>query len=102
MKLMHNVFFKLADNSPEAVQQLVDACHKYLTVQPGIVSFAAGKRDRDLNRQVNDQDWDVGLHVLFTDRAAHDAYQDDATHDQFIAEMKGNWSRVRVFDSLVS
>lgn len=101
MRLMHNVFFTLKDKSPEAVKKLVDACHKYLTVQPGIVSFAAGKRETDLNRQVNDQEFDVGLHVLFTDRSMHDAYQDDATHDQFIAEMKDNWARVRVFDSLV-
>ena len=45
--------------------------------------------------------FDVALHVVFTDRAAHDAYQADATHDRFIAEMKHNWAKVRVFDSLV-
>jgi hypothetical protein len=101
MKLMHNVFFKLQDDSPPAITALVDACHKYLTVQAGIVSFAAGARDTGLDRAVNDQDWDVGLHVLFQDRAAHDAYQCDATHDRFIAEMKPNWANVRVFDSLV-
>ena len=58
-------------------------------------------RELELTREVNVQDWDVGLHVLFTDRAAHDAYQNDATHDKFIAEMKPNWAKVRVFDSLV-
>jgi hypothetical protein len=101
MQLMHNVFFTLNDRSPEAVKILLDACKKYLTVQKGIVSFAAGGRDPGLNHDVNDQDWDVGLHVLFTDRAAHDAYQDDSTHNKFIAEMKANWAKVRVFDSLV-
>lgn len=101
MQLMHNVFFTLKDKSPDAVKKLVDACKKYLTIQTGIVSFAAGARDLDLNRPVNDQDWDVGLHVLFIDRAAHDAYQDDATHNIFIAEMRGNWAKVRVFDSLI-
>ena len=34
-------------------------------------------------------------------QAAHDAYQDDATHDKFIEENKANWAGVRVFDSLV-
>jgi hypothetical protein len=101
MQLMHNVFFTLKDKSPEAIKKLLDACKKYLTIQKGIVSFGAGGRDPGLTRDVNDQDWDVGLHVLFTDRAAHDAYQDDATHNKFIAEMKGNWAKVRVFDSLV-
>ncbi|MCE9531191.1 MAG: Dabb family protein [Planctomycetes bacterium] len=101
MQLMHNVFFSLKDKSSDAVRQLLAACKKYLTVQAGIVSFAAGARDPGLNREVNDQDWDVGLHVLFTDRAAHDAYQDDATHHKFVDEMKPNWAKVRVFDSMV-
>ncbi len=101
MRLMHNVFFTLKDKSPEAVKKLIEACHKYLTIQPGIENFAAGARDPGLTREVNVQDWDVGLHVLFTDRASHDAYQDDKTHDKFIEEMKGNWAKVRVFDSMV-
>lgn len=101
MQLMHNVFFKLNDKSPASVRKMLDDCRKYLTVQPGIVSFACGTRDEGLTREVNAQDWDIGLHVLFTDRAAHDAYQDDATHDKFIAENKSNWAKVQVFDSLV-
>jgi hypothetical protein len=100
-RLAHNVFFKLKDNSPARVQELVDACKKYLNVQPGIVFFAAGPRCAELTRDVNDRDWDVGLHLVFVDKAAHDAYQDDATHNRFIDEMKANWAAVRVFDSLV-
>lgn len=101
MKLAHNVFFTLKDKSPAKVEELVAACQKYLTVQPGIVFFAAGPLCAELTRPVNDRDWDVGLHVVFSDKAAHDAYQDDPTHNQFIAEMKPNWSQVRVFDSYV-
>ncbi len=101
MHLMHNVFFALKDKSPDAVKKLVEACKKYLTVQPGIVSFSAGARDAGLDREVNDQEWDVGLHVMFKDRASHDSYQDDATHNKFIEEMKPNWAKVRVFDSLI-
>jgi hypothetical protein len=101
MLLCHDVYFTLKDRSPAAADALVAACKKYLTVQPGIVFFSAGKRDAELARDVNDRDFDVSLHVVFTDRAAHDAYQNDATHDKFIAEMKSNWAKVRVFDSLV-
>lgn len=101
MLLCHDVFFTLKDRSPAAVDALVAACKKYLTVQPGIVSFTCGKLEPELARPVNDRDFDVALHVLFTDRAAHDAYQADPTHDKFVAEMKGNWAKVRVFDSLV-
>lgn len=100
-RLAHNVFFKLKDGSPEKVQELVAACHKYLNVQPGIVFFSAGVLCAELDREVNDRDWHVGLHLVFVDKAAHDAYQDDPTHVRFIDEMKGNWAGVRVFDSLV-
>ena len=100
-RLAHNVFFKLKDNSPANVQALVDACKKYLNVQAGIVFFAAGSLCAELDRDVNDRNWDVGLHLVFVDKAAHDAYQADGTHDKFIAENKANWAAVRVFDSLV-
>lgn len=100
-RLAHNVFFKLKDNSAAKVQALVEACKKYLNVQPGIVFFAAGTLCAELTRDVNDRNWDVGLHLVFVDKAAHDAYQEDATHNRFIDENKANWAAVRVFDSLV-
>ena len=99
--LAHNVYFTLKDNSPSARQALVDACKKYLTVQPGIVYFACGVLEPELARDVNVRDFDVGLHIVFADRASHDAYQDDPTHIRFIEENKGNWTQVRVFDTLV-
>ena len=101
MRVAHNVFFKLKDNAPARVDELVAACQKYLNVQPGIVFFAAGKLCAELKRDVNDLDWDVGLHLVFDNQASHDAYQDDPTHNKFIDEMKSNWAGVRVFDSFV-
>ena len=100
-RLAHNVFFKLKDSSPEKVAALVAACKQYLNVQPGIVFFAAGPLCAELTREVNVCDWHVGLHLVFVDKAAHDAYQDDPTHNKFIDENKANWASVRVFDSLV-
>jgi hypothetical protein len=101
MKLAHNVFFTLRDNSPAMLQELLDACKKYLTVQPGIVSFACGRLEPELARAVNDRGFDVGLHIVFIDRAAHDAYQDDTMHVRFVTENKANWKQVRVFDTFV-
>lgn len=101
MRLAHNVFFQLKDGSPENVTALVNACHKYLSVQPGIVFFAAGPLVPELARPVNVLDWHVGLHLVFESKAAHDAYQDDPTHNQFITENKPTWASVRVFDSWV-
>ena len=53
----------------------------------------------DLDRPVNDRDFDVGLHVVFTDRAAHDRYQTAERHVRFIEENKDTWRQVRVFDT---
>jgi len=50
---------------------------------------------------VNDRDWDVALHLYFKNRASHDRYQEAPRHKQFTDEQRGNWKRVRVFDSWV-
>lgn len=99
--LAHNVFFTLKEDSAEAVEQLLAACHRYLKEHPGIVFFAAGTLEPELDRPVNDRDFHVALHIVFAGRAEHDAYQVSEQHQQFIAENKDNWAQVRVFDSLV-
>jgi Stress responsive A/B Barrel Domain len=97
--LVHNVFFALKDNSERAREELIRACTKYLTGHPGTVFFACGRLAAGLERDVNDRDWDVGLHLVFADRAAHDRYQEAPRHLQFIEENRHNWKKVRVFDS---
>ena len=92
-------YFKLKDSSAAARQKLVDACHKYLSKHDGEVYFSVGILAKDLKREVNDQDWDVALIIVFKDKAAHDKYQTHPRHQDFIKEGKENWAKVRVFDS---
>jgi len=99
--LSHDVYFTLADSSEAKVDELIAACKKYLARHRGVVFFAAGKLEPELDRPVNDREFDVALHVVFQDRASHDAYQVATEHTRFIEENKANWMRVRVFDSLV-
>ena len=99
--ISHDVYFTLKDSSPAAQAKLVGACKKYLSKHPGEVFFAAGTRVKELDRPVNDQDFDVALHIVFRDKAAHDTYQDAPRHKQLIEENKENWKKVRVFDSVV-
>ena len=98
----HNVFFTLKDKSPAAQDKLVAACHKYLKNQKGVVSFAAGKRAPESQRDVNDRDFEVSLHIVFKTSADQSAYQKDAQHQKFIDENSANWAKVRVFDSYVN
>lgn len=99
--LSHDVFFTLKDGSSGARARLVAACRKYLTGHDGAMSFSAGTLAAELDRPVNDRDWDVALHVTFRDKASHDKYQEAPRHKQFIAEQEANWKTVRVFDSWV-
>jgi hypothetical protein len=95
----HMVYFKLKDATEENKKKLVEACKKYLADHDGVVFFSAGVVADAFKRDVNDRDWDVALHLVFTDKAAHDKYQDHPEHLKFIEENKANWAKVRVFDS---
>jgi hypothetical protein len=98
-QLAHMVYFTLKDRSPAGIERQLEACRKYLTGHDGVVYFGVGTRTPDLTREVNDRDFDVGLHVIFRDRSAHDTYQKHARHVQFIEENKQHWAKVRVFDA---
>lgn len=99
-RLAHHVFFSLEDSSEAKIFSLIASCQKYLDGHEGVVDFAVGRRDPDLNRPVNAH-YHVSLHVVFRDRAAHDVYQTASRHLEFIALEKANWKQVQVFDSLL-
>ncbi|HEV3203572.1 MAG TPA: Dabb family protein [Gemmataceae bacterium] len=99
--IVHNVYFSLNDNSAAATKKLAAACKQYLSQHPGTLFFAVGIMAKDFNRPVNDRDFDVGLHLAFKDKTAHDQYQEASDHLTFIEENKDNWKKVRVFDSQV-
>jgi hypothetical protein len=96
----HMVYFQLKDNAADKRDKLVAACKKYLTDHEGTVYFSAGVLSDDFKRDVNVRDWDVALHVVFKNKAAHDKYQEHARHLKFIEENKDNWKSVRVFDAV--
>ncbi len=98
-RFAHNVYFELRDSSPAAQDRLIAACYDKLGGIECVDFLAAGPRDRELQRDVNDQGFDVALHVFFADRAAHDAYQNAPAHLEFIHDNQDNWRSVRVFDS---
>lgn len=97
----HMVFFTLKRRDAAEAEALVAGCHKHLADHEGVVHFSAGLRATAFDREVNDKDFDVALHVVFESKYAHDAYQVSPRHQAFIAEFQGVWERVRVFDSLV-
>ncbi|MBN1982352.1 MAG: Dabb family protein [Chitinivibrionales bacterium] len=97
----HNVYFTLNDTSAEKVENLIDDCYTYLKDHPGVIFFAAGQRSPDHNRDVNIQDFQVSLTIVFDSVQAQNLYQTAPDHLEFIERNKNNWRLVRVFDSLV-
>lgn len=96
--LGHTVYFTLKDGSKENVAKCVDACKKYLVKHDGVVFFATGVRAPEFDREVNDKEFHVSLHLIFKNKAAHDKYQDHPEHKKFIDECKDMWKTVRVYD----
>jgi hypothetical protein len=99
--IAHNVFFSLHDKSAESRAKLINSAKTHLTGHPGVMYFAVGELATELNRSVNDLDFEVSLHIVFANRADHDMYQEAPRHHQFIEECKEGWAKVRVFDSIV-
>ena len=101
MMIGHNVFFRLNDNSPQAVEAMIADCHIYLAALPGIVFYGAGT-PLDEESSSSDSDYDVALHVIFADRAAMEAYMTAPKHVEFMEKYEATWKDVLVFDSAVS
>ena len=100
-QLVHIVYFTLAEQTDERRQALVESCHKFLSDHPGTVYFGAGERAEEYDRPVNDDQFDVALHIVFESKEAHDTYQVSPRHQEFLETNKPTWAAVRVFDSYV-
>jgi hypothetical protein len=97
--LAHIVFFSLAEPNDENRAKLVEGCKKYLDKHDGVVYFGVGVNAPEYNREVNDRDYDVALHLVFETGKHQDAYQTHPRHVKFVEECQGLWKKVRVFDS---
>lgn len=53
-------------------------------------------------REVVDNSYDFAFVVHFKSKEAHDKYQQDSLHLQFIADYKTYWSRIQIYDNLVN
>ena len=101
-QVAHMVYFKLKEPTGDAKEKLVAACKEYLSGHEGTVYFSVGILAKDLDRDVNDRDFDVSLNLVFRNKAAHDTYQTHPRHLKFIEENKESWTGVRVFDSYLA
>jgi hypothetical protein len=94
----HVVIFWTDPAQPGAVDELVAGAERYLRQAPGIVHFMVGRKVGS-HRPVVDQTYQVGLNIVFKDKAAQDAYQQHPAHLEFVEKIfKRVCQRAVVYD----
>jgi hypothetical protein len=100
-KFVHGVFFNVKPGtSDEAIDAQIADAEALLGTIPSVRCIQSGQRDVRMQRDVNDQDYTIGLLVVFDDKDGHDLYNTHETHLAYVAKHKANWASVRVFDFL--
>lgn len=97
--LAHTVYFDLKVSSEQSQAALIRACREKLAKIEGITYFAVGRLAPELQRPVNDRDFDVALYIVFENKQAHDRYQSDPRHQELIREQQANVEKLRVFNA---
>lgn len=96
---VHTVFFWL--EHPENGDDRI-ALHAGLESLKSINAMQAvyvGK-PAETRRSVIDHSYDFSLTLVFSDKAAHDTYQDHPVHTEFVAECAHLWERVQIYDAV--
>lgn len=94
----HVVIFWTDPAQPNAADELLAGANQYLRDIPGTVFFHVGKMASS-PRPVVDQSYQVALNVVFTDKAAQDAYQIHPDHVAFVEKVfKKVCKKVVIYD----
>ena len=98
--LVHTVFFNFTEASSEAdIQSCADDARNLLGKIETVKSLYIGSPADTEVRPVSVRDFDLSLTVIFDSISDHDVYQVHPLHDDFIANNKDKWAKVRVHDA---
>ena len=96
---VHHVFFWLHDPENKAdLQLLLDGLNRLRSV--GSIRTSHIGRPADTDRDVVDASYAVSWLTFFEDAAAHEAYQKDPIHLDFVETCARVWRKVVVYDSI--
>ncbi len=96
---VHAVYFYLEPNlSSEQIQAFEEDMAK-LAKAPSISKIIIGPPAMT-PRKIVDNSYDYAYIVFFENKAAHDAYQVHALHDQFRENIEGIVKDVKIYDSV--
>jgi len=97
--LVHSVYFWLKPELTPAQRARFRAEVGKLAAVRTIERIHIGAPAPTAERSVTDKTFDLALTILFSDAAAHDAYQVDPIHLSFVERNQASWLRVQVYDS---
>ena len=94
----HVVIFWTKPELPGAADALLAGANKFLKRIPGVVHFHLGKMSPS-PRAVVDQSYQVALNLIFTSKAAEQAYQTHPQHIEFVEKVfKPNCAKAVIYD----
>lgn len=97
--LVHTVYFWLKPELTDAQRVEFRAGVESLGGIKAIEQIYVGTPAATQKRPVIDDSYSVALTVVCKDLAAHDAYQVDPLHLQFVERFKSYWTRVQIYDA---
>lgn len=95
---VHHVFFWLKPGNTAAENQKFEKSVSSLKEIKSIKLVDIGK-PAVTDREVIDNTYSYSLLLIFDSLEAHDAYQVDPIHLQFVADSSTLWDRVLIYDS---
>jgi hypothetical protein len=97
--LSHIVIFWLRTDLTAAERAEFETALRGLSAVRSLSGFAIGRPAATGDRPVVDRSYDFMLTTLFADMAAHDAYQVDPLHKEFVRTQSPKWARVQIYDA---
>ena len=97
--LIHTVYFWLKSELTDEQRKtfLEEGVNSLKNIESTTAVYTGVPASTD--RPVIDRSYDVGLTVVLEDMAAHDAYQEDQIHLDFIERFKDYWIKVQIYDA---
>lgn len=97
--LVHSVFFWLrTDLSADERADFRAGVDSLAGIESASAVYV-GSPSATEQRPMIDNSYDVGLTVFLEDIAAHDAYQVDSIHNDFIQRFATYWTKVKIYDA---
>ena len=97
--LVHTVLFWLKNDLTDEERNGFEKELRALQAISSVDQLHVGRPASTTKRPVIDDTYDFCLTVLLCDVAAHDQYQEDPLHLEFIQKCSHLWERVKIYDA---